>query len=113
MKDTIDKIENIDSSIHKLSIIAFNSILFALFIIAYKFVIYFLHSTQIDSALIPNYVHTFPFKISFASGLILCLSLIVTLYLYKLKKYTLVIILNAIFIVRSISLPYIMQVVNN
>ena len=113
MENIIDQNEILEKVNKKLEKMAFRSILFVILFLTYKFTIYFIHSIQIDSVLIPNYVHTFPFKASFASGLFLCITLIVTFYLYKIKKYQLVIMLNAIFITQGIAFPYILHIANN
>ncbi|MEZ7900374.1 MAG: hypothetical protein QMC21_10475 [Flavobacteriales bacterium] len=98
----------------KLEKIAFISILLALVYIFLKFFNYIYTSSFIlDSVLIPDYTIKFALKESFYSGLILSFGIIITFYLYKRKKYFLVIMLNAIFIVQSLALPYILHIANN
>jgi hypothetical protein len=98
----------------KLEKIASISILLGLVCIFLKFFNYVYTSSFIlDSVLIPDYTIKYALKESFYSGLILSFGIIITFYLYKIKKYYLVIMLNAIFIVQSLALPYILYIVNN
>lgn len=112
MEDIIDR--NIIKENNKLEKLAFISMLLALVFIFLKFFNYVYTSTNIiDSPLIPNYAINYALKESFFSGLILSFGIILTFYLYKIKKYYIVILLNAIFIVQSLALPYILYFVNN
>ncbi len=118
-KTTMNLEEIIDQEISdkenpKLEKLAFFSLLLGLVFIFLKFFNYVYTSQFIlDSVLIPNYTIQFALKESFYSGLILSFGIIITFYLYKLKKHQIVILLNAIFIIQSLALPYILAFVNN
>lgn len=113
MEDILDQ-NNSEKENQKLEKIAFVSMILALVYIFLKFFNYVYTSTNIiDSPLIPNYAINYALKESFYSGLILSFGIIITFYLYKIKKYYIVILLNAIFIVQSLALPYILHFINN
>lgn len=113
MDEILDQ-DNSEKENKKLEKIAFISLLVALIFIFLKFLNYSYTATSLlDSPLIPKYTVSFALKESFFSGLILSIGIIITFYLYKIKKYYTVILLNAIFIVQSLALPYILNFVNN
>lgn len=111
MSQTIDQEDK--SSVQTASIekAAFTSILLALVFIFLKFFRYVYATVyMLDSQLIPKYTINYLLEDSFFSGLFLSFGIIVTFYLYKLKKYQIVLILNAIFIVQCFVLPLILRV---
>ncbi|MGB1040278.1 MAG: hypothetical protein ACPGVD_05355 [Flavobacteriales bacterium] len=114
MNEIID--DNITEEIEnkKLEKLAFFSILVGLVFIFLKFINYaYTAISLLDSILIPKYTVSFALKESFFSGLFLSFGIIITFYLYKLKKYQIVILLNAIFIVQSLALQFILAFANN
>ena len=114
MDDIIDQNSFDKNGNSKLEKSAFLSLLVGLVFIFLKFFRYTYETYYLlDSILIPKYTINFAFKESFFSGLILSFGVIITFYLYKLKKYQLVILLNVIFIVQSLTLPYILYLANN
>lgn len=113
MEDIIDR-NTLEKDNTKLEKIAFTTMLLALIYVFLKFFNYvFTYLNLTDSVLIPEYSVNYILIESFYSGLILSFGIIITFYLYKIKKYYLVIILNTIFIVQSLALPYILYFVNN
>lgn len=99
---------------YKLEKTAFTTLFLALVIIFLKFLNFIFTSKMIhDSELIPDYAIQFALRESFYSGLILSFGIVITFYLYRIKKYQLVIILNVIFIIQSLALSFIMNFMNN
>ena len=98
----------------KLEKIAFITLILALIYIFLKFFNYIFTSTLIlDSELIPDNAIKFALKESFYSGLILSFGIVITFYLYRIKKYQTVIFLNVLFIVQSLALPYVLNLTAN
>lgn len=111
MNQTIDQEDKNNVQTASIEKAAFTSILLALVFTFLKFFRYVYTTVyMLDSQLIPTYTINYSLKDSFFSGLILSLGVIITFYLYKLKKYQIVLILNAIFIVQCFVLPLILQV---
>ena len=108
MEDILDQ-HNSKKENQKVEKIAFISMLLALVYVFLKFFRYVFESNyMLDSPLIPSYTINFALKESFYSGLILSFGIIITFYLYKIKKHQIVIFLNILLIVQSLALPYIL-----